>query len=157
MASNPSTISLRSLISFAGDLVSQIPMLGQAPSTSDTAITNTYTRFTSAPHCPRDSPLSCHNSTVAPDSCCFIYPGGQLLQTQFWDTDPTVGPVDSWTLHGLWYYVPSPHFLQLLSTHKLTSPWNEQARPLRRHLPNILQPSTPIPQHHPNPRKKRTN
>lgn len=25
-----------------------------------------------------------------------------MLQTQFWDTDPTVGPVDSWTIHGLW-------------------------------------------------------
>ncbi|EHL02874.1 putative Ribonuclease T2-like protein [Glarea lozoyensis 74030] len=29
--------------------------------------------------------------------CC-----GQLLQTQFWDTAPSTGPADSWTLHGLW-------------------------------------------------------
>ena len=51
--------------------------------------------------CPNDSPLSCHNSTAA-DTCCLVYPGGQLLQTQFWDTDPSTGPVDSWTIHGLW-------------------------------------------------------
>lgn len=58
--------------------------------------------------CPKDSPLSCHNSTTYPNSCCFIHPGGQLLQTQFWDTNPTVGPSDSWTLHGLWYPLPIP-------------------------------------------------
>ncbi|PSS28360.1 hypothetical protein M430DRAFT_91574 [Amorphotheca resinae ATCC 22711] len=58
--------------------------------------------LSSAPSCPSDSPLSCHNTTAAPDSCCFIYPGGQLLQTQFWDTSPAIGPDDSWTLHGLW-------------------------------------------------------
>lgn len=26
----------------------------------------------------------------------------QLLQTQFWDTDPSTGPTNSWTIHGLW-------------------------------------------------------
>jgi ribonuclease T2 len=46
--------------------------------------------------------LSCHNTTVVQDLCCFNAPGGQLLQTQFWDTHPVTGPVDSWTLHGLW-------------------------------------------------------
>ncbi|KAJ9647175.1 Ribonuclease T2 precursor (RNase T2) [Coniosporium apollinis] len=46
--------------------------------------------------------LSCHNTTAVTDLCCFNSPGGQMLQTQFWDTHPTVGPVDSWTLHGLW-------------------------------------------------------
>lgn len=29
-------------------------------------------------------------------------PSGQLLFTQFWDTDPATGPTDSWTIHGLW-------------------------------------------------------
>ncbi|POS84105.1 hypothetical protein EPUL_005117 [Erysiphe pulchra] len=24
------------------------------------------------------------------------------MSTQFWDTDPAVGPADSWTIHGLW-------------------------------------------------------
>ncbi|OTB20073.1 hypothetical protein K445DRAFT_313882 [Daldinia sp. EC12] len=46
--------------------------------------------------------LSCHNDTKVADTCCFNYPGGSLLQTQFWDTDPVVGPDDSWTIHGLW-------------------------------------------------------
>ncbi|KAF2001069.1 ribonuclease T2 [Amniculicola lignicola CBS 123094] len=46
--------------------------------------------------------LSCHNTTVVENLCCFNAPGGQLLQTQFWDTAPVTGPVDSWTLHGLW-------------------------------------------------------
>lgn len=54
--------------------------------------------------CPVSSstPLSCHNTTAQADTCCFNAPGGQLLQTQFWDTDPTTGPSDSWTIHGLW-------------------------------------------------------
>jgi ribonuclease T2 len=47
--------------------------------------------------------LSCHNTTVVENLCCFNAPGGQLLQTQFWDTDPATGPDDSWTIHGLWY------------------------------------------------------
>ncbi|KAJ5226458.1 Ribonuclease T2 [Penicillium chermesinum] len=45
--------------------------------------------------------LSCHSSSKSP-TCCFSYPGGALLQTQFWDTDPATGPSDSWTIHGLW-------------------------------------------------------
>ena len=48
-----------------------------------------------------DDVLSCHNTTAV-DSCCLSYPGGQFLQTQFWDADPAVGPADSWTIHGLW-------------------------------------------------------
>ena len=47
--------------------------------------------------------LSCHNTTVVENLCCFNAPGGQILQTQFWDTSPPTGPDDSWTLHGLWY------------------------------------------------------
>ncbi|RJE21012.1 ribonuclease T2 [Aspergillus sclerotialis] len=54
------------------------------------------------PSCPSDIPLSCHNSTAVSNSCCFNSPGGSLLQTQFWDTDPATGPDDSWTIHGLW-------------------------------------------------------
>ena len=51
--------------------------------------------------CPNPQ-LSCHNTSAVADTCCFNAPGGQLLQTQFWDTDPSEGPADSWTLHGLW-------------------------------------------------------
>jgi hypothetical protein len=46
--------------------------------------------------------LSCHNTTAVSNLCCFNAPGGSLLQTQFWDTDPVSGPSNSWTVHGLW-------------------------------------------------------
>lgn len=52
--------------------------------------------------CPIDLPFSCTNHTVIEDTCCFEYPGGILLQTQFWDYYPPVGPNDMFTLHGLW-------------------------------------------------------
>jgi ribonuclease T2 len=52
--------------------------------------------------CPTTSQQSCHNTTVQTNLCCFNAPGGALLQTQFWDTDPVTGPDDSWTIHGLW-------------------------------------------------------
>jgi ribonuclease T2 len=52
--------------------------------------------------CPIGLPFSCTNTTVIEDSCCFEYPGGILLQTQFWDYYPAVGPDDLFTLHGLW-------------------------------------------------------
>jgi len=34
---------------------------------------------------------SCQNTTAVADLCCFNAPGGQLLQTQFWDTSPSTG------------------------------------------------------------------
>ena len=46
--------------------------------------------------------LSCHNTSAVQNLCCFNAPGGELLQTQFWDYDPATGPADSWTVHGLW-------------------------------------------------------
>lgn len=66
------------------------------------------------PQCPIDLPLTCQNHTIIPDSCCFEYPGGIFLQTQFWDYVPSrsgmndgelekeLGPLDSFTIHGLW-------------------------------------------------------
>lgn len=51
--------------------------------------------------CP-NAQLSCHNTTVQTNLCCFNAPGGSLLQTQFWDYSPATGPSDSWTIHGLW-------------------------------------------------------
>nr|BAC02942.1 ribonuclease [Pholiota nameko] len=45
---------------------------------------------------------SCHNTSSVSNLCCFEAPGGLLLQTQFWDTNPSTGPSDSWTIHGLW-------------------------------------------------------
>ncbi|KAI0470265.1 ribonuclease T2-like protein [Xylaria cf. heliscus] len=52
--------------------------------------------------CPSNLPFSCSNTTAVEDLCCFNAPGGDLLLTQFWDTDPSTGPADSWTIHGLW-------------------------------------------------------
>lgn len=52
--------------------------------------------------CPSRTAFSCSSSSTQP-TCCFNYPGGTLLQTQFWDTNPSSGPDDSWTIHGLWY------------------------------------------------------
>ncbi|KAF9270664.1 RNase Gf29 [Marasmius fiardii PR-910] len=52
--------------------------------------------------CPVSGPLSCHNTSSVTNSCCFESPGGLLLQTQFWDTNPSTGPNNSWTIHGLW-------------------------------------------------------
>lgn len=52
--------------------------------------------------CPKPE-LSCQTKFESQDTCCFNYPGGHFLQTQFWDADPAVGPDDSWTIHGLWY------------------------------------------------------
>ncbi|KIN04861.1 hypothetical protein OIDMADRAFT_192336 [Oidiodendron maius Zn] len=46
--------------------------------------------------------LSCQNTTVVSNTCCFNAPGGQLVQTQFWDTSPSTGYSNSWTIHGLW-------------------------------------------------------
>jgi len=51
--------------------------------------------------CP-NAQLSCHNTTVQTNLCCFNAPGGSLLQTQFWDYSPATGPSNSWTIHGLW-------------------------------------------------------
>lgn len=47
--------------------------------------------------------LSCQNASEDQDTCCFNYPGGLFLQTQFWDAHPATGPADRWTVHGLWY------------------------------------------------------
>jgi len=52
--------------------------------------------------CLTTGSASCHNTTRETDLCCFESPGGLLLQTQFWDTDPSTGPSNSWTIHGLW-------------------------------------------------------
>ena len=53
-------------------------------------------------------PLSCHNKSAVANTCCFNCPGGLLLQTQFWDTNPATGPADHWTVHGLWSVAPIP-------------------------------------------------
>jgi len=52
--------------------------------------------------CGTSGETSCQNTTIQTNLCCFESPGGLIAQTQFWDTNPVTGPVDSWTIHGLW-------------------------------------------------------
>ncbi|PWW74259.1 ribonuclease T2 [Tuber magnatum] len=58
--------------------------------------------FAGTPESCWNTQVSCHNATAVPNTCCFNHPGGRLLLTQFWDTNPSTGPADSWTIHGLW-------------------------------------------------------
>ncbi|KAJ3567341.1 hypothetical protein NP233_g6430 [Leucocoprinus birnbaumii] len=51
--------------------------------------------------CTTSGSASCHTSGSV-NTCCTESPGGLLLQTQFWDTNPSTGPSNSWTIHGLW-------------------------------------------------------
>ncbi|KFY97094.1 hypothetical protein V498_02276 [Pseudogymnoascus sp. VKM F-4517 (FW-2822)] len=71
-------------------------------SSTSQAPTSSSSTFPPAPMSCSNPQLSCHNTTVQADLCCFNAPGGQLLLTQFWDTDPSTGPADAWTIHGLW-------------------------------------------------------
>ncbi|KAF8808085.1 RNase Irp1 [Phlegmacium glaucopus] len=73
------------------------PFLGQTDSL------NPFKRSSSLDSgCSTTGPVSCQNTSVVSNLCCFESPGGLLLQTQFWDTNPSTGPTDSWTIHGLW-------------------------------------------------------
>ncbi|KAJ0424216.1 ribonuclease T2-like protein [Aspergillus carlsbadensis] len=62
--------------------------------------------------------LSCRTSYRGQDRCCFNYPGGQMLQTQFWDADPAIGPESSWTIHGLWPDHCNGGFDQFCDSHR---------------------------------------
>ncbi|KAK5130030.1 hypothetical protein LTR08_002546 [Meristemomyces frigidus] len=59
--------------------------------------------FATPPICPIGplAPLSCHNTTAIKNTCCTEVQG-QVLQVQFWDTQPATGPANHWTIHGLW-------------------------------------------------------
>ncbi|KAJ7087541.1 ribonuclease T2 [Mycena belliarum] len=57
---------------------------------------------TIASGCSTTGTASCTNTSSVSNLCCFEAPGGLLLQTQFWDTSPSTGPTNSWTIHGLW-------------------------------------------------------
>jgi hypothetical protein len=49
--------------------------------------------------------MSNRYQTSVADTCCFLAPG-QILQTQFWDYDPSTGPSNSWTIHGMLHNMP---------------------------------------------------
>ena len=67
-----------------------------------------YVPLSGSVSCPIDGPMSCHNNTpIAGDNCCFVYPGGRMLLTQFWDAEEQApGSDKDWTIHGLWYLLP---------------------------------------------------
>lgn len=74
----------------AGDVASRVSSACSciASSTTSTAPTSTATV---GPKSCLNAQLSCHNTTAVADTCCFNAPGGELLVTSFWDTDPSTG------------------------------------------------------------------
>lgn len=90
--------SIRSLLKFSASVLGTAQLaLGRLSSPVHRLAGNS----SAAAACPHPQ-LSCHNTTAVQNLCCFNAPGGTLLQTQFWDTNPASGPSDSWTIHGLW-------------------------------------------------------
>ncbi|OAT06678.1 ribonuclease T2 [Blastomyces gilchristii SLH14081] len=86
--------SPKSVLRFASLGTSQIPLWNNQPVQQESEVAEFYS-------CPSPQ-LSCKVEFNSQDRCCFNYPGGQLLQTQFWDADPPTGPEEGWTIHGLW-------------------------------------------------------
>ncbi|KAB5550912.1 ribonuclease T2-like protein [Coniochaeta sp. 2T2.1] len=72
--------------------------------TTEANLPSPYVPLSGSVSCPIDGPMSCHNNTpIAGDSCCFVYPGGRMLLTQFWDAEEQApGSDKDWTIHGLW-------------------------------------------------------
>ncbi|OAG34625.1 hypothetical protein AYO21_11221 [Fonsecaea monophora] len=90
-------------------LLSQVPILSSfllpAPlTTTDGVSQNTLSSSTFDPSvCPNPPSLSCPSPPAQDvNTCCVNHPSGHFLQTQFWDTEPPIGPNNSWTIHGLW-------------------------------------------------------
>ncbi|TFK77411.1 base non-specific acid ribonuclease [Pluteus cervinus] len=53
--------------------------------------------------CINSELLSCGDLALdSANSCCVESPGGELVHPQIWDSQPPRGPLDSWTIHGLW-------------------------------------------------------
>ncbi|KAM0749163.1 ribonuclease T2 [Meredithblackwellia eburnea MCA 4105] len=84
---------------------SQREIVFQSPSPS---LTSDRSRILDT--CPENPGPSCPEDPSA-DKCCVNSPGSYFAQTQFWDASPPIGPVDSWTEHGLWadYCTEDPH------------------------------------------------
>ena len=99
--------SLLSALVYAGTFFSQPALVrgsSQLALDLDSA-SPPYAPLSGSVQCPIDGPMSCHNNTpIADDSCCFVYPGGRMLLTQFWDAEVHAGGSETdWTIHGLWY------------------------------------------------------
>jgi len=70
-----------------GNVVSRVSSACSCIATS----TSPAPTATAGPKSCLNPQLSCHNTTAVADTCCFNTPGGELLVTQFWDTDPSTG------------------------------------------------------------------
>lgn len=94
--------SLRSVLAYAGNILSQFPI--SSTNVHRPSAATVYDPLSGAPSCPLDGEMSCHNSTpVVGDSCCFVHPSGKMLLTQFWDQEVHAGGTEEdWTIHGLW-------------------------------------------------------
>jgi hypothetical protein len=71
----------------AGDVASRVSSACSCIATS----TSPAPTATAGPKSCLDPQLSCRNTTAVADTCCFNAPGGELLVTQFWDTNPSTG------------------------------------------------------------------
>ncbi|KAH8909153.1 ribonuclease T2 family protein [Coniochaeta sp. PMI_546] len=97
--------SIRSVLAHASTLTLQLTL---AQGSNSQALLDVpaplFPPLSGSVQCPIDGPMSCHNSTpIAGDNCCFVYPGGRMLLTQFWDAEIHAGGSDTdWTIHGLW-------------------------------------------------------
>lgn len=100
---NDNMPSVRSLSAFAlSALGSAQTVLGSSGALRYTSPIARQNQQGNSAMCSTTGPLSCQNTTAQSNLCCFNAPGGALLQTQFWDTNPPTGPSNSWTIHGLW-------------------------------------------------------
>jgi len=91
---------LRSLGVATTSLIPQPQTLLQLPTLSSLWLSSIPPSTNQACTSPQ---LSCPSKLPSPiNTCCLNYPSGHFLQTQFWDTSPSIGPEDSWTIHGLW-------------------------------------------------------
>jgi hypothetical protein len=70
-----------------GDVASRVSSACSCIATS----TSPAPTATAGPKSCLNPQLSCHNTAAVADTCCFNAPGGKLLVTQFWDTDPSTG------------------------------------------------------------------
>ncbi|KAF8996598.1 ribonuclease [Cyathus striatus] len=86
-------------IAFVFVLLTLAPASPLSESLSVTGLLGRDTLISSG--CSTTGTASCHNTSRVSNLCCFESPGGLLLQTQFWDTNPSTGPTNSWTIHGL--------------------------------------------------------
>lgn len=73
-----------------GDVASRISSACTCIATSTVSTAPTSTATVGPKSCLNPQ-LSCHNTTAVADTCCFNSPGGELLVTSFWDTNPSTG------------------------------------------------------------------